>query len=226
MRLYARSDATSGRGDGSDGHTSHLMLKGTDMDQNLEGRPQRDAQLVSEPSPQRRSLLKMLGGGVIGAAVLAGGLDDRGRAMAAVSPAAGDFEPLWNSALVLIGNSPANQTPSPFIKCPLFFENGHYAEASHTLDLSNLQTTGKVIGTVTYNGDTIAPDFGASIAATTTQGSDGFSYLLVGGEGKVVGGTGYFRTVTKAIIRCKYRVKPGSLLLIRCIDCVVILVRK
>src|SRR5689334_1888061 len=159
------------------------MLKGKAMDQNLQDGLQKDEQHVSQPLPQRRSLLKMLGGGVIGAAALAGGLGGRGTAMAAASRANADFEPLWDSALVLIGNSPANQTPSPFIECPLYFENGNYAQASHTLDLSNLQTTGEVAGTVTYHGDTVAPDFSASIAATTTQGSDGATYLLVGGEG-------------------------------------------
>ena len=64
---------------------------------------------------------------------------------------ASEFEPLWNSAQVLIGNSPTDQSPSPVIQCPLFFDNGHFAHASHTLDLSNLP---RVSGTITVGKDT------------------------------------------------------------------------
>ena len=134
------------------------------------------------------------------------------------------FEPLWRSARVLIGNSPADQVPSPFIECPLFHENGKFAEGFHTLDLSNLPTTGEVRGTISHRDDIIEPDFSASIAADVTVGSDGIPYLLVGGEGTVTSGQGYFRGVTRAIVRCKYKVAP-PLMLIACVDCAVILVR-
>ena len=139
-----------------------------------------------------------------------------------------DFEPLWPSARVLIGNSPADQVPGPIIECPLFFPSGEFGHAFHTLDLSNLSTTGQVRGTVSRGDDTIEPDFGPSIAAQVAQGTDGVAYLLVGGEGAVTGGQGYFKGVTRAVVRCKYKVAvgpQGALLLIACVDCVVILVR-
>jgi hypothetical protein len=105
----------------------------------------------------------------------------------------------------------------------LFFDNGHFANAFHTLDLTNLP---QVSGTITFGKDTIEPDFGSSVAATTTLGTDGNPYLVVAGEGAVTGGTGYFHSVTSAIFRCKYKVADlSSLLLVACVDCVVILVR-
>jgi hypothetical protein len=135
--------------------------------------------------------------------------------------------PLWRSAHVLIGNSPAEQAPSPSIKCPMYFDNGHlFANAFHTLDLSDLPTTGKVRGAVTVNNDTIEPVFSSSIAVATTQASDGYTYLLVAGEGTVTGGTGYFHGVTQAIVRCKYKVAAGNPpLLIACVDCILVLIR-
>jgi hypothetical protein len=168
----------------------------------------------------RRLFLKLLGGGIFGATAMAAGLD---------GVKAGDaFEPLWKSAQVLIGNSPADQSPSSVIKCPLFFDNGDFADAFHTLDLSLLRMTGKVRGTVTHRNDTIEPDFGPSVAAAVTKGTDGILYLLVAGEGKVTAGIGFFRRITNAIIRCKYKVavdQQGDILLIACVDCVIILVR-
>ena len=181
-----------------------------------------DDQIVTAPSSRRRQFLKLLGGGVLGATVVTAGIGRTERAEA------NQFEPLWNSAQVLIGNSPEDQDPSPIIECPLFFDNGHFANAFHTLDLSNLPT---VIGTVTRHNDTIVPDNSspsAAIAATIAQGSDGNSYLLVAGEGEVTGGTGYFSGVTKAVMRCKYKVEvagPTDIRLIACVDCVVILIR-
>jgi len=41
-------------------------------------------------------------------------------------------------------------------------------------------------------------------------------------------GTGYFRDITNAIVRCKYKVtmdQLGNILLIACADCVLVLVR-
>jgi hypothetical protein len=167
--------------------------------------------------------LKLLGGGVLGATGVAAGIGGIERAEAK------NVAPLWNSAKVFIGNSLADQDPSPLIECPLFFDNGHFANASHTLDLTDL-AHGVVRGTMTYHGDTIEPDFGASIAAAPAPGSDGSFYLLVGGEGTVTGGTGYFSGVTRAIIRCKYKVpvpddNPFGNLLIACVDCVIVLIR-
>jgi len=174
----------------------------------------------------RRLFLKLLGGGVLGSTAIAAGIDG---VNAQDALEAGDaFEPLWDSARVLIGNSPADQNPSSVITCPLFFDNGDFANAFHSLDLSLLRTTEKVIGTVTHRNDTIEPDFGPSVAATVAQGTDGIPYLLVAGEGKVTAGTGYFRGITKAIVRCKYKAtvdRQGDILLIACVDCVLILVR-
>lgn len=167
---------------------------------------------------QRRAFLKMMGGGAVGAVAGIGGIES-----AQAGPRAG-FDPLWTSAQVLIGNSPAEQVPSPVIECPLFFDNGQFAGAFHTLDLSNLP---QVRGTISYRGDTIEPDFSTSVAATTTVGSDGNLYLVVAGEAPVAEAKGYFRNITKAIIRCKYKVAdPAGTLLIACMNCVVILVRK
>jgi len=176
----------------------------------------------SARSSRRRSFLKLMTASFIGAAGWTVGIGRTARAEA------NQFEPLWKSAQVLIGNSPEEQSPSPFIECPLFFVNGQFANESHTLDLSDLQTTGKVIGTMTLNDNTIEPDFSASIAAAVSQGSDGFQYLVVAGEGEVTGATGYLKGVSKVIIRCKYKMTEdnnGNILLISCVDCVVILVR-
>jgi hypothetical protein len=176
----------------------------------------------SARASRRRSFLKLMTASFVGIAGWTAGV---GRIARAES---NQFEPLWTSAKVLIGNSPEEQIPSPFIECPLFFVNGQFANASHSLDLSDLQTTGKVRGTITINDNTIEPDFSASIASAVTQGSDGFQYLVVAGEGEVTGATAYLKGVSKVIIRCKYKMTEdsnGNILLISCIDCVVILVR-
>jgi hypothetical protein len=134
---------------------------------------------------------------------------------------------IWNSADILIGNSPAEQEPSPIITCPFFLPNGQPAKASHTLDLSDL-ASGTVTGNIAWGGDIISPDFSQSFAATTTTGSDGELYLLTAGEAEVSGGKGHFRGVTQVIVRCKYKValdKGGLPLLIACDFCVAILVR-
>ena len=192
------------------------------MDKSTQDKHLTDEQIVTAQSSQRRLFLKLLGGGVLGATAVAAGIGDIDQAEA------NQFEPLWNSARVLIGHSPADQSPDPFIECPLFFDNGHFAHAFHTLDLSDLPTTGEVRGTVSRHNNTIEPDFSSSIATAVTQGTDGIPYLVVAGEGTVTGGTGFFRGVTGAIIRCKYKVavdQNGNLLLIACVNCVVILVR-
>jgi hypothetical protein len=110
----------------------------------------------------------------------------------------------------------------------MFFANGDFAHAYHGLDLSNPR---RVRGTVTIHDDTVEPNFGTSIAVAVTLGFDGVTYLLVAGEGTITGGSGYFRRINKAIIRCKYKVPIGTnpqnpVLLISCIDCVCILARK
>ena len=67
----------------------------------------------------------------------------------------------------------------------------------------------------------------ASVAAAAADGTDGHKYLVVAEEGTVTGGTGYFRGVTKAVVRCTYKVDPDNpLLLIACVDRVLILVRQ
>jgi hypothetical protein len=134
---------------------------------------------------------------------------------------------IWSSAAILIGNSPADQVPSPIITCPMFFPDGRFADASHTLDLSGL-ASGTVEGDISWDGDSISPDFSQSLAATTTTGSDGHLYLLTAGEAEVSGGKGKFRHVTQAIVRCKYKAvldQSGLPLLIACVTCVAILVR-
>lgn len=176
-----------------------------------------DGQITSNLGGQRRSFLKAVSGGIVGASVLAAGV---GKVNA--DPVK-KYAPLWQSSLVLIGNSVAPQNPSSYIECPMFFANGHFADASHSLDLTNLEN---VIGTVTYNNETVVPDFGANIAATPVMGFDEVPYVLVGGTGTVSGGTGFFETIDTVIIRCKYEVTAlDSFLLIRCIDCVAILAR-
>jgi hypothetical protein len=134
---------------------------------------------------------------------------------------------LWNSAEVFIGRSLEDQDPSDEIECPLFFTNGHFAHGVHTLDLSGLPN-GPVLGSITHLDDVLHPDFSDSMAAEIATGSDGELYLLVAGEGTVSDATGYFTGVTRAIVRCKYKValEGGLPLLIACVDCVCILVRK
>jgi len=182
-------------------------------------------EITAAPSRERRSLLKLLGGGFLGATAMAAGVGGITQARAAEE----EFPPLWNSALVWVGTSPADQSPSPVIKCPFFSENGRFANAFHTLDLANLRMTGRVTGSIIHQNDTIYPDFSPSIAGAVTQGTDGKQYFLVGGEAAVVAGTGIFRDVSRAIVRCKYKVtvdRQGDILLIACVDCVAILVRK
>ena len=197
------------------------------MDRSTQDERTTDDQIVTGRSSRRRLFLKLLGGGALGATAVAAGIGRIGRAEAKHD--ANHFEPLWKSAQVLIGNSPADQSPSPFINCPLFSEDGHFANAFHALDLSDLATTGEVRGTLTYHDQTIEPDFSASIATAVTEGSDGILYLVVAGEGKVTRGTGYFRGINKVIVRGKYKVAVdphGNLLLIACVDCVAILVHE
>jgi hypothetical protein len=134
---------------------------------------------------------------------------------------AGDW--LWRSADVLIGQSIAEQAPSQAITCPMYFPNGHPADASHTLDLAAFP----VRGDLTWGRDTISPDLGASLAVSPAMGTDGVSYLLVAAEGPVTGARGYFAGVQRVIVRCKYKVVQGPQgpLLVACKYCVAILVR-
>ena len=135
---------------------------------------------------------------------------------------------IWDSADILIGNSPVEQDPSPIITCPMFLPNGRFAQASHTLDLSGLAGGGTVTGNISWDGDTISPDFSHSLAVGTAMGSDGHLYLLTAGEAAVSGGKGQFRDVTEAIVRCKYKAvldTNGLPLLVACVVCVAILVR-
>jgi hypothetical protein len=181
---------------------------------------------MTAASPRgRRSFLKLLGGGFLGATAMTAGVGGIERAQAKDE----EFPPLWKSALVLIGKSPADQYPSSVIKCPFFFENGKFANAFHTLNLSMLRTTGRVTGSISHLNDTIHPDFSPSIAGTVTQGTDGKQYFLVAGEAALTAGTGIFKDVSKVIVRCKYKVTvdpQGDILLIACVDCVAILVDK
>jgi hypothetical protein len=138
------------------------------------------------------------------------------------------FPRIWNASDILIGNSPVDQAPSPIITCPFFFPDGHFANGSHTLDLSGLASGGAVTGNISWGGDTISPDFSQSLAASTTTGSDGHLYLLTAGEAEVSGGEGHFRGVTQAIVRCKYKAvldTSGLPLLVACVICIAILVR-
>ena len=135
---------------------------------------------------------------------------------------------IWDSADILIGNSPTEQPPSPIIMCPMFLPDGRFADASHTLDLSGLAGGGAVTGNISWDGHTISPDFSHSLAVSTAMGSDGHLYLLTAGEAAVSGGKGHFRDVTEAIVRCKYKaaLDPNGLpLLIACVVCVAILVQ-
>ena len=186
------------------------------MDKSMQDKRHTYDQNATSPLSQRRTFLKFLGGSVLGGTAVAGTI---GRIEGAEA-----FKPLWNSAQVFIGNSPEDQVPGFFIKCPMFFDNGHFANAFHTLDLSH--APGSVRGTMTFQDDTIEPNFSSSVVAANNRGSDGSTYLLVGGEGTVTGGTGYFRGVTNAIIRCKYKVTAQNpFVLIACVDCVMVIVR-
>ena len=175
---------------------------------------------IATARSSRRRFFTLLGGGVLLAATPgAARIGGFGRAEA------NEFKPLWHSADVLIGNSPKDQIPNPFIKCPMFFEDGRrFANAYHTLDLSDLAN---VRGGMIVGQNTITPDF-SSMAVEVAEGTDGIPYLVVAGEGIVKGGTGYFLGVSRAIVRCKYKVaaldRPD--LLVSCIYCVIILVRK
>ena len=136
---------------------------------------------------------------------------------------------IWNSADILIGNSPADQLPNLIITCPFFLPTGQPVNASHTLDLSGLASGGPVTGNIAWGDDIITPDFSPSLATTTAMGSDGQLYLLTAGEAEVTGGEGHFRGVTQAIVRCKYKAAvlgPNDPpLLVACVICVAILVR-
>ena len=181
--------------------------------------------MITAPSSERRSVLKLLGGGFLGATAAVAGVGGIRGAQAKED----EFPPLWGSALVWIGNSPADQYPSSVIKCPFFFENGQFANAFHTLDLSMLRITGRVTGSISYQNDTIYPDFSPSIAGAVTQGTDGKQYFLSAGEAALTAGTGFFKDFSKVIVRCKYKVTvdpQGDILLIACVDCVAILVGK
>lgn len=144
------------------------------------------------------------------------------------SAEASDFKPIWDSAKVLIGhgNTSTDPAPSLFIECPMFFKNGRFARAFHTLDLSDPNV---VKASATVGDHTVHPDFsGGSIAAHLTQGSDGEHYILVGGEGTVTDGKGYFKNVNTVIVRCKYKVtldELGNVVdLVACLYCILILV--
>jgi hypothetical protein len=181
--------------------------------------------MITAPSSGRRSVLKLLGGGFLGATAAVAGVGGFRGAQAKED----EFPPLWGSALVWIGNSPADQYPSSVIKCPFFFENGQFANAFHTLDLSMLRITGRVTGSISHLNDTIYPDFSPSIAGTVTQGTDGKQYFLSAGEAALTGGPGFFKDVSKVIVRCKYKAtvdRQGDILLIACVNCVAILVGK
>ena len=182
-------------------------------------------EMITAPSSGRRLFLKLLGGGFLGATAAAVGVNAINGAQAKEE----EFPPLWGSALVWIGNSPADQYPSSVIRCPFFSEDGRFADAFHTLDLSNLRLTGRVTGSISHKNDTIYPDFSPSIAGTVTQGTDGKQYFLVAGEAALTGGPGFFKDVSKVIVRCKYKVtvdQQGDIELIACVNCVAILVSK
>ena len=179
------------------------------MDKSAQNEHFTDDQFVVE-GLGRRSFLGLLGGGVLGAGL--------------VTPAGARQEPpspnrLWNWVQVYIGNSTEEQSPSPIIKCPIFFANGHYAYGSHTLDLSDYPNT--VIGDMTLDGVTFKPDFSPADAAFTQD----FHWALTGGETEVTNGEGPFEGATKAIHRCKYKIDPRTFGLISCVYCVLILLR-
>jgi len=75
----------------------------------------------------RRNFLKLPGSGVVRAPALSAEIGG--------TEAKEAFPPLWNSAQVFVGNSVLDQSPNTFIQCPMFFDNGHFANAFHTLDL-------------------------------------------------------------------------------------------
>ena len=119
------------------------------MDKSTQGNRLTDDQIVTARSTRRRSFLKLLGGGALGATAVAASIGGIERAEAQAE--ANDVEPLWNSALVLIGNSPEDQIGNTSITCPFFFDDGEFAHAFHTLDLSDFPE--KVTGTITYHKD-------------------------------------------------------------------------
>ncbi len=143
---------------------------------------------------ERRAFLRTIGIGILGAT---GGI---GTLELGAQVSAPGVAPLWDSAQVLIGHSPTDQAPGPVIEYPLFFDYGQFANGFHTLDLSSLP---QVRGTITLGRDTIAPDFGPSVAAATVVGTDGMPYLVVAGEAQVTDGRRRFREVTRVIVRCK-----------------------
>jgi hypothetical protein len=169
-------------------------------------------------STSRRNFL-WTSGAVVGAALF--------QSMALPSAAIARGGRIWQSADILIGQSPSDQVPGLVITCPMYLSNGAPTDASHTLDLSGLPSGGPVTGDISWGGDSISPDFGPSTAAEIATGSDGKDYLLVGSEGAVSGGEGHFRHVTRVAVRCKYKVavSGGFPLLIACLDCVAILIR-
>lgn len=130
---------------------------------------------------------------------------------------------LWHAAEILVGQSDADQLPAPAIRCPLYFANGHRSPASHSLDLGSYP----VQSDIRWNDDSIAPDFGASLAVNTAPGTDGATWLLVGAEGSVSGGRGVFTGISRAIVRCKYKVVPDvrGPMLVACSYCMVVLLR-
>jgi hypothetical protein len=173
---------------------------------------------VDTAGSSRRRFFELLGGSVLGATAVAAHIGGIKRAEAA------QFQPLWTSAKILIGNSPKDQAPRSSITCPMFFDDGHFANGYHTFDFSNPTN---VISTLTINKDTIdITNYSSySLAVADTEGTDGFHYVLTAAEGIVTGGTGYFSGVSRAIGRCKFKVPAyNPLLLIACVDCVVILV--
>jgi hypothetical protein len=147
-------------------------------------------------------------------------------APAVLAPAALAASPgsrIWSSAEILVGQSEADQAPATSIRCPLYFANGHYADASHSLDLGVFPVQSDIV----WNGSTVVPNLGESLAVNVAAGTDGNAYLLVGAEGSVSGGTGVLSGISRAIVRCKYKIAPtaGTPLLIACVYCMVALVR-
>jgi hypothetical protein len=130
---------------------------------------------------------------------------------------------IWQSAEILVGQSEADQAPATSIRCPLYFANGQYANASHSLDLGVFPVSSDIV----WNGVTVVPNLGESLAVNGAAGTDGNTYLLVGAEGSVSNGSGVFSGVSKTIVRCKYKIAPsaGTPLLIACVYCMVALVR-
>jgi hypothetical protein len=110
---------------------STLILKGVPMKNNMQNNRLTDDKIDTAWSVRRRSFLKLLSGSVLGAVGVVAGIGRIERAEAnqfgIKRENKNQFEPLWKSAQIFIGNSPTEQIPSPIIECPLFFENGHFA---------------------------------------------------------------------------------------------------